>query len=348
MDNIKMDYVDNKFGIIFKNIATNSIDSITKGVKTILGEDSKVYEVRSSVGISGDDIEYNSFKDGYFTPISEYELGQKGYFESNLEDLYDSICKNIEIKIDKVNYENYELFVLDLPENTSIEEYYEKFDEFVENLSEEDRKDIEENDFIGEMSDLSFETFKNIKNLKEKYNVKIIDSLDKNFDLSKDEDFTRKLTNKEQKETYEFQEYFLNQFEHNLENIDATIDLSSYLESEDYSDFVDKKINDYFAFFPETKNLQETFKEKALNEVKKDIKSIIEVREDMPVSYYSKEFVSQENMKNLQKNYIEKAKEIEKTLPLEKIKNKEKSKEIKSGDDLEKENNSKNEKEMDL
>lgn len=343
-----MDYVDNKFGIVFKNIATNSIDNITKGVKTILGEDSKVYEVRSSVGISGDDIEYNSFKDGYFTPISEYELGQKGYFESNLEDLYDSICKNIEIKIDKVNYENYELFVLDLPENTSIEEYYEKFDEFIENLSEEDRKEIEENDFMGEMSDLSFETFRNIKNLKEKYNVKIIDSLDKDFDLSKDEDFTRILTNKEKKETYEFQEYFLNQFEHNLENIDATIDLSSYLESEDYSDFVDKKINDYFTFFPENKNLQETFKEKALNEVKEDIKSIIEVREDMPVSYYSKEFVSQENMKDLQKNYIEKAKEIEKTLPLEKIKNKEKSKGIKSGDDLKKENNFKNEKEMDL
>ena len=111
---------------------------------------------------------------------------------------------------------------------------------------------------------------------------------------------------------------------------------------------MDKKINDYFAFFPETKNLQETFKEKALNEVKEDIKSIIEVREDMHVSYYSKEFVSQENMKNLQKNYIEKAKEIEKTLPLVKNKSKEKSKEIKSGDDLEKENNSKNEKEMDL
>ena len=102
MENIKMDYVDNKFGIVFKNIATNSIDNITKGVKTILGEDSKVYKVRSSIGISGDDIEYNSFEDGY---------------ESNLEDLYDSICKNIEIKIDKVNYENYELFVLDLPEN---------------------------------------------------------------------------------------------------------------------------------------------------------------------------------------------------------------------------------------
>lgn len=55
----------------------------------------------------------------------------------------------------------------------------------------------------------------------------------------------------------------------------------------------------------------------------------------MPVSYYSKEFVSQENMKNLQKNYIEKAKEIGKTLPLVKNKSKEKSKEIKSGDDLE-------------
>lgn len=347
MDNIKMDYVDNKFGIVFKNIATNSIDNITKGVKTILGEDSKVYEVRSSIGISGDDIEYNSFEDGYFTPISEYELGKKGYFESNLEDLYDSICKNIEIKIDKVNYENYELFVLDLPENTSVEEYYEKFDEFVENLSEEDRKDIEENDFMGEMSDLSFETFRNIKSLKEKYNVKIINSLEeKEKELEVDD--KRILTNKEQKETYEFQEYFLNQFEHNLENIDATIDLSSYIESKDYSDFVDKKINDYFAFFPETKNLQETFKEKALNEVKEDIKSIIEVREDMPVSYYSKEFVSQENMKDLQKNYIEKAKEIEKTLPLKKNKSKEKSKEIKSGDDLEKENNSKNEKEMDL
>ena len=52
MENIKMDYVDNKFGIVFKNIATNSIDNITKGVKTILGEDSKVYEVRSSIGIS--------------------------------------------------------------------------------------------------------------------------------------------------------------------------------------------------------------------------------------------------------------------------------------------------------
>ena len=56
MENIKMDYVDNKFGIVFKNIATNSIDNITKGVKAILGEDSKVYEVRSSIGISGDDI----------------------------------------------------------------------------------------------------------------------------------------------------------------------------------------------------------------------------------------------------------------------------------------------------
>ena len=260
--------------------------------------------------------------------------------------MYDSICKNIEIKIDKVNYENYELFVLDLPENTSVEEYYEKFDEFVENLNEEDRKDIEENDFIGEMSDISFETFKSIKSLKEKYNVKIINSLEKEKELEVED--KRILTNKEQKETYEFQEYFLNQFEHNLENIDATIDLSSYLESENYSNFVDKKISDYFAFFPETKNLQETFKEKSLNEVKEDIKSIIEVREDMPVSYYSKEFVSQENMKNLQKNYIEKAKEIEKTLPLEKIKNKEKSKEIKSGDDLEKENNFKDEKEMDL
>lgn len=53
-------------------------------------------------------------------------------------------------------------------------------------------------------------------------------------------------------------------------------------------------------------------------------------------------------MKDLQKSYIEKAKEIEKTLPLGKNKNKEKSKEIKSGDDLEKENNSKSEKEMDL
>lgn len=48
------------------------------------------------------------------------------------------------------------------------------------------------------------------------------------------------------------------------------------------------------------------------NEVKEDIKNNIEIREDMPVSYYSKEFLSQKNMIVLHKNYEEK--ELEKIL----------------------------------
>ena len=323
-EKIELGYVGDKFGIKFKDFATNNIDDITKGVKKILGEDSKVYEFRSSTGTSGNDIEYNSFKDGYFTPISEQELGKKGVFEENLDDIYDSICKNIDIKLDKDNFSIYELDILDLPPNSSEEVFWDKFNKFAETLSDEDKN------YIEELSDYAYETFKRTQNLKENYNVVIIDK-DKELEI----DDTRKLTKKEEVEVLCFKNNFLSNFVNNLENIDATIDLSNYLESKNYSEFVDGELNDYFAFFPETKNLREIFKEKALNEVKEDIKNIIEVREDMPVSYYSKEFISGDNVNELRKSYIDQAKEIEKDLP---VKEKSIKKEVVEEKEVEKSN----------
>lgn len=323
-EKIELGYVGDKFGIKFKDFATNNIDDITKGVKKVLGEDNKVYEFRSSIGTSGDDIEYNSFKDGYFTPISEQELVKKGVFEENLDDIYDSICKNIDIKLDKDNSSIYELDILDLPPNSSEEVFWDKFNKFVETLSDEDK------DYIEELSDYAYETFKRTQNLKENYNVIIVDK-DKELEV----DDTRKLTKKEEVEVLYFKNSFLSEFESNLENIDATIDLSDYIESLKYNELVDMKVNNYLNLNPENKNLREVFKEKALSDVKEDIKNIIEVREDMPVSYYSKEFISGDNVNKLGRSYIDQAKEIEKSLP---VKEKSVKKEVIEEKEVEKSN----------
>lgn len=313
--NIEARYVDDKFGLVLKNIDTNSIDDVTKAVKLVLDEDCKVYELNSHYGDSNG--EFSSEKIGFFVPINGLILTErKGYYADDLDRLYDSICKNIDVVLDKNNYYDFEKFALDLPKETSIEEFSEKFNEFIDNLSDEEKAEIEDNDFSNEMFDRAFDKFRNTQNLREKYNVIVVDSSEKDFNLDDYKDNTRKLTNEEQKEVYKFQNSFLSSFENNLENIDATIDLSSYIESEKYSDFVNDEVSDYLALSSKKtlKNLQEVFKEKALNEVKEDIKNNIEIREDMPVSYYSKEFLSQKNMIVLHKNYEEKEKELEKIL----------------------------------
>lgn len=318
--NIEARYVDNKFGLVLKNIDTNSIDDITKAVKLVLDEDSKVYELNSHYGDSNG--EFSSEKIGFFVPINELILTQrKGYDIDNLDRLYDSICKNIDIVLDKENYYDFEKVALDLPQGSSIEEFIEKFNEFENNLSDEKKAEIEENDFSGEMFDMALNKFINAQNLGEKYNLIVVDSSEKDFNLDNYKDNTRKLTKVEEKETYEFKEFLVNRFEQNLSNIDATVDLTTFLNSEDYEKFTDNAIKDFLIFNPDNKNLREVFREKSVD-VKEDIESNIHLRDmpsmTMPLGYtvsYSKEYVEQKDMINLKKSYLEKAKEIEKELP---------------------------------
>lgn len=326
--NIEARYVDNKFGLVLKNIDTNSIDDITKAVKLVLDEDCKVYELNSHYGDSNG--EFSSEKIGFFVPINELILTQrKGYDIDNLDRLYDSICKNIDIVLDKDNYYDFEKVALDLPQGSSIEEFIEKFNEFENNLSDEKKAEIEENDFSGEMFDMALNKFRNAQNLGEKYNLIVVDSSEKDFNLENHKDNTRKLTKVEEKETYEFKEFLVNRFEQNLSNIDATVDLTTFLNSEDYEKFTDNTIKDFLVFNPDNKNLREVFREKSVD-VKEDIESNIKVRDDMPkISIpYSKEYVEQKDMINLKKSYLEKAKEIEKELPKKETVKKTLSKEI--------------------
>lgn len=326
--NIEARYVDNKFGLVLKNIDTNSIDDITKAVKLVLDEDCKVYELNSHYGDSNG--VFSQEKIGFFVPINELILTErKGYDIDNLDRLYDSICKNIDIVLDKDNYYDFEKVALDLPQGSSIEEFIEKFNEFENNLSDEKKAEIEENDFSVEMFDMALDKFRNTQNLGEKYNVIVVDSNDKDFNLENHKDNTRKLTKVEEKETYEFKEFLVNRFEQNLSNIDATVDLTTFLDSEDYEKFTDNAIKDFLFINPDSKNLREVFKEKTID-VKKDIESNIKVRDDMPkISIpYSKEYVEQKDMINLKKSYLEKAKEIEKELPKKETVKKTLSKEI--------------------
>lgn len=313
--NIEARYVDNKFGLVLKNIDTNSIDDVTKAVKLVLDEDSKVSELYSHYGDSNG--EFFSEKIGFFVPINELILTEKkGYDVDNLDRLYDSICKNIDIVLDKDNYYDFEKVALDLPQGSSIEEFIEKFNEFENNLSDEKKTEIEENDFSVEMFDMALEKFRNTQNLGEKYNVIVVDSSDKDFNLENHKDNIRKLTKVEEKESYEFKEFLVNRFEQNLSNIDATVDLTTFLDSEDYEKFTDNAIKDFLFFNPDNKNLREVFREKSVD-VKEDIESNIKVRDDMPkISIpYSKEYVEQKDMIILKKSYLEKAKEIEEELP---------------------------------
>mgnify|MGYP003084043541 CR=1 FL=1 len=314
--NIEARYVDNKFGLVLKNIDTNSIDDVTKAVKLVLDEDCKVYELNSHYGDSNG--VFSQEKIGFFIPINELILTErKGYDVDDLDRLYDSICKNIDVVLDKENYYDFEKVALDLPQGSSIEEFIEKFNEFENNLSDEKKAEIEENDFSAEMFDMALNKFRNTQNLSEKYNVIVVDSSEKDFNLENHKDNTRKLTKLEEKETYEFKEFLVNRFEQNLSNIDATVDLTTFLNSEDYKDFSNNMISDFIAFSEDNnKNLREVFKEKAID-VKEDIESNIKVRDNMPkISIpYSKEYVEQKDMANLKKSYLEKAKEIEEELP---------------------------------
>lgn len=331
--NIEARYVDNKFGLVLKNIDTNSIDDVTKAVKLVLDEDCKVYELNSHYGDSNG--EFSSEKIGFFIPINELILTErKGYDVDNLDRLYDSICKNIDIVLDKDNYYDFEKVALDLPQGSSIEEFIEKFNEFENNLSDEKKAEIEENDFSAEMFDMALNKFRNTQNLSEKYNVIVVDSSEKDFNLENHKDNTRKLTKVEEKETYEFKEFLVNRFEQNLSNIDATVDLTTFLNSEDYEKFTDNATKDFSTFNPDSKNLREVFKEKAID-VKEDIESNIHLREmpsmTMPLGYtvsYSKEYVIEEDMANLKKSYLEKAEEIEKELPKKETVKKTLSKEV--------------------
>lgn len=314
--NIEARYVDDKFGLVLKNIDTNSIDDVTKAVKLVLDEDCKVYELNSHYGDSNG--EFSSEKIGFFVPINGLILTErKGYYADDLDRLYDSICKNIDVVLDKNNYYDFEKFALDLPKETSIEEFSEKFNEFIDNLSDEEKAEIEDNDFSNEMFDRAFDKFRNTQNLREKYNVIVVDSSEKDFNLDDYKDNTRKLTKVEEKETYEFKEFLVHRFEQNLSNIDATVDLTTFLNSKDYEKFSNNMISDFIAFSEDNnKNLREVFKEKAID-VKEDIESNIKIRDNMPkISVpYSKEYVEQKDMANLKKSYLEKAKEIEKELP---------------------------------
>lgn len=313
--NIETQYVDDEFGLVLRNIYSNSVDDIAKAVKLVLDEDSKVSELYSHYGDSNG--EFFSEKIGFFVPINELILTQrKGYDVDNLDRLYDSICKNIDIVLDKDNYYDFEKVALDLPQGSSIEEFIEKFNEFENNLSDEKKTEIEENDFSAEMFDMALEKFRNTQNLGEKYNVIVVDSSEKDFNLENHKDNTRKLTKVEEKETYEFKEFLVNRFEQNLSNIDATVDLTTFLNSEDYEKFTDNAIKDFLFFNPDNKNLREVFREKSVD-VKEDIESNIKVRDDMPkISIpYSKEYVEQKDMIILKKSYLEKAKEIEEELP---------------------------------
>lgn len=313
--NIEARYVDNKFGLVLKNIDTNSIDDVTKAVKLVLDEDCKVYELNTRYGDSNG--EFSSEKIGFFVPINGLILTErKGYYADDLDRLYDSICKNIDVVLDKENYYDFEKVALDLPQGSSIEEFIEKFNEFENNLSDEKKTEIEENDFSAEMFDMALEKFRNTQNLSEKYNVIVVDSSEKDFNLENHKDNTRKLTKVEEKETYEFKEFLVNRFEQNLSNIDATVDLTTFLNSEDYEKFTDNAIKDFLFFNPDNKNLREVFREKSVD-VKEDIESNIKVRDDMPkISIpYSKEYVEQKDMIILKKSYLEKAKEIEEELP---------------------------------
>ena len=313
--NIEARYVDNKFGLVLKNIDTNSIDDVTKAVKLVLDEDCKVYELNTRYGDSNG--EFSSEKIGFFVPINGLILTErKGYNVNDLDRLYDSICKNIDVVLDKENYYDFEKVALDLPQGSSIEEFIEKFNEFENNLSDEKKTEIEENDFSAEMFDMALEKFRNTQNLSEKYNVIVVDSSEKDFNLENHKDNTRKLTKVEEKETYEFKEFLVNRFEQNLSNIDATVDLTTFLDSEDYEKFTDNAIKDFLFINPDSKNLREVFKEKTID-VKEDIESNIKVRDNMPkISIpYSKEYVEQKDMANLKKSYLEKAKEIEEELP---------------------------------
>lgn len=331
--NIEARYVDNKFGLVLKNIDTNSIDDITKAVKLVLDEDCKVYELNSHYGDSNG--VFSQKKIGFFIPINELILTErKGYDIDNLDRLYDSICKNIDIVLDKDNYYDFEKVALDLPQGSSIEEFIEKFNEFENNLSDEKKAEIEENDFSGEMFDMALNKFRNAQNLGEKYNLIVVDSSEKDFNLDNYKDNTRKLTKVEEKETYEFKEFLVNRFEQNLSNIDATVDLTTFLNSEDYEKFTDNAIKDFLVFNPDNKNLREVFREKSVD-VKEDIESNIHLRDmpsmTMPLGYtvsYSKEYVTEEDMINLKKSYLEKAEEIEKELPKKETVKKTLSKEV--------------------
>lgn len=328
--NIEARYVDNKFGLVLKNIDTNSIDDITKAVKLVLDEDCKVYELNSHYGDSNG--EFSSEKIGFFVPINELILTErKGYDVDNLDRLYDSICKNIDVVLDKNNHYDCEKVALSFPQGSSFEEFEKAYDNFYNNLSEKEKNEIEENDFSGEMYDMAFEKFLQVQNLSEKYNLIVVDSNDKDFNLENHKDNTRKLTKVEEKETYEFKEFLVNRFEQNLINIDATVDLTTFLNSEDYKDFSNDMISDFIAFSEDNnKNLREVFKEKAID-VKEDIESNIKVRDNMPkISIpYSKEYVEQKDMINLKKSYLEKAEEIEKELPKKETVKKTLSKEVK-------------------
>ena len=331
--NIEARYVDDEFGLVLRNIYSNSVDDIAKAVKLVLDEDSKVSELYSHYGDSNG--EFFSEKIGFFVPINELILTErKGYDVDNLDRLYDSICKNIDIVLDKDNYYDFEKVALDLPQGSSIEEFIEKFNEFENNLSDEKKAEIEENDFSGEMFDMALDKFRNTQNLGEKYNVIVVDSSEKDFNLEKHKDNTRKLTKVEEKETYEFKEFLVNRFEQNLSNIDATVDLTTFLNSEDYEKFTDNAIKDFLIFNPDNKNLREVFKEKSVD-VKEDIESNIHLRDmpsmTMPLGYtvsYSKEYVTEEDMINLKKSYSEKAEEIEKKLPKKETVKKTLSKEV--------------------
>lgn len=332
--NIEARYVDNKFGLVLKNIDTNSIDDVTKAVKLILDEDCKVYELNSHYGDSNG--EFSSEKIGFFVPINELILTErKGYDVDNLDRLYDSICKNIDVVLDKENYYDFEKVALDLPQGSSIEEFIEKFNEFENNLSDEKKTEIEENDFSAEMFDMALEKFRNTQNLSEKYNLIVVDSSEKDFNLENHKDNTRKLTKVEEKETYEFKEFLVNRFEQNLSNIDATVDLTTFLNSEDYEDFSKRAVRDFIIFSEENnESLRKVFREKAID-VKEDIESNIHLRDmpsiTMPSGYsvgYSREYVTEKDMANLKKSYSEKAEEIEKELPKKETVKKTFSKEI--------------------
>lgn len=329
--NIGVEYVDDEFGLVLRNIYSNSVDDIAKAVKLVLDEDSKVSELYSHYGDSNG--EFFSEKIGFFVPINELILTQrKGYDVNNLDRLYDSICKNIDVVLDKDNYYDFEKVALDLPQGSSIEEFIEKFNEFENNLSNEKKTEIEENDFSGEMFDMALNKFRNTQNLGEKYNLIVVDSSEKDFNLENHKDNTRKLTKVEEKETYEFKEFLVNRFEQNLSNIDATVDLTTFLNSEDYEDFSKRAVRDFIIFSEENnESLRKVLREKAID-VKEDIESNIHLRDmpsiTKPLGSYSREYVTEKDMANLKKSYSEKAEEIEKELPKKETVKKPLSKEV--------------------
>ena len=235
-------------GIVLKNLSGYKEDikkGIKAGIKKILAKNKKIEDLEM---ISGTPDGVDTFFDGYYIKLTKEEIDKVN--KIGLDNLYNEICQNIEIKLDKNNYEDYEQFILDLPKGTTIEDFNKEFQKFIENASDEDKEHEDE------LMDYALDTFRNIMNLKEKYNVIVENKgeieMEENILENKTNNIKQEKVNLEMVEFKQnilsnFEENYLKQYSDDMSKMyvrsDLDIQIKDLLDSDDYKKELDKEID---------------------------------------------------------------------------------------------------------